>query len=299
MAAARAWIFGGSALLSLVAAPALAQPPADAGKAAMAQQCNAAYEKAQVLRKARKLRAARDELLLCSQSKCPGVIAADCGPWLREVESGLPSVVVVARDPSGADVPAVKVYVDGVLLTYRLSGTPIDVDPGEHTFAFEPERGQRVEQTVLVNMGEKNRLLQVTIRGDGAAAPAPAGPAKPGEAPKDEGKKGSFVPGIVVGALGLASLGVSFGMYFSAKSSLDQLRGSCAPHCAQADVDSVRTKGIVSDVTFGVGLAGIGAGVLMMILMRPTEKAATGALVPTPVLAPLPGGGLAGIAARF
>jgi hypothetical protein len=271
--------------------------PARAADPAVVQQCIAAYDKAQVLRRARKLTAARDELVVCSQSKCPGATTADCGPWLREVESTLPSIVVVARDASGNDIPAVKVTVDGVVLTARLSGTPLDVDPGEHQFTFEPELGQRVEQRLLINVGEKNRLVQVVIRPDAPAV------GKPATAAPASGQRGSLVPGIVVGAIGLASLGASFGLYFSAKSGADNLRATCAPHCDPADVSSLRTRGIVSDVTFGVGLAGLGAGVLM-ILLRPTEKPAAaapavGLVRPTLLFAPIPGGAVTGLTARF
>ena len=35
--------------------------------------------------------------------------------------------------------------------------------PGEHTFTFEPEHGARSEQTLLINVGEKNRPVQVLV----------------------------------------------------------------------------------------------------------------------------------------
>src|SRR5437764_301792 len=101
--AVRAWIYGGSALLgiALTALSVRARAEVVTKGPVTAQQCNSSYEKAQVLRRARKLRAARDELLFCSQSGCPGAITTDCGPWLKEVEGGMPSVVIVARDASG------------------------------------------------------------------------------------------------------------------------------------------------------------------------------------------------------
>jgi len=293
-ARSRIWTTG----LAVLALSTLVAPrPAQADGPVTPQQCSAAYDHAQVLRRDRKLRAAREQLVLCSQSKCPGVITADCGPWLREVEGGLPSVVFVARDAAGNDVPALKVSMDGTALTSRLSGDPLDVDPGEHTFTLEPEHGSAVTLKLLINMGEKNRLVQVAIREPAAAAPPPVEPA-----PASGTKRGSLVPGIVVGALGLASLGASIGLYVSANSGIDGLRTTCAPHCNPDDVSTLRTRGVISDVAFGVGIAALG-GAGLMILLRPTEKAdapahelAAGARL---ILAPTAGGGIGGIAARF
>jgi hypothetical protein len=291
--APRAGVLGGWTAFALTA---LTLTSARAEVSATARTCSAAYDKAQVLRRARQLRAAREELLVCSQSKCPAVITADCGPWLREVESGMPSIVVVARDAAGNDVVAVKVWIDGVLLTSRLTGAAFDVDPGSHTLTLKPEDGQRVEQSLLVNMGEKNRVIQVSIRPDATPGRAPEAP--------DAGapRKGSLVPGIVVGSLGVVSLGVSLGLYLSAKSALDGLKSSCAPHCSTSQVEPIRTKALISDITWGVGAAALGAGVLMMILMRPSaDKATTGGRAPwvTPVVALLPGGGFAGFISRL
>ncbi len=293
LGAARAWIFVVAATVALEASPARAEEPVTP------QRCNAAYERAQVFRRDRKLVAARESLLLCSQPRCPAAINTDCGPWLREVESGMPSVVFVARDASGKDVPAVKVSVEGVVLATRLGGSAIEVDPGERTFVFEPERGKRIEQKLVINMGEKNRLVQVAIL-DNAAAPEPASPSSTTVTPPPgEGEKGSLLPAIVVGGLGVAALGASFGVYFDAKSGVDKLRDTCAPSCPKADVDSVRTKGIISDVAFGVGLAGLGAAGLM-ILLRSSAKPVTPASAGLQwTVAPTSGGAAAGLTGRF
>lgn len=297
LGAARAWIFGVTTTITLGAAPALADEPVTP------QRCNAAYERAQVMRRDRKLVAARESLLVCSQAKCPAAITADCGPWLREVESTMPTVVFVTRDAAGHDVPAVKVSVEGVVLATRLGGSAIEVDPGERTFVFEPEHGKRVELKLVINTGEKNRLVPVTIV-ESVADPVPLSAASTASTTAPivpaSGERGSLVPAIVVGGLGLASLGASLGIYLDAKSGTDKLRDTCAPNCPKADVDSLRTKGIISDVTFGVGLAGLGVAGLMIVLRapaRPAAPSATGLLQWT--VAPTTGGATAGLTGRF
>jgi hypothetical protein len=266
------------------------------------QRCNAAYELAQVMRRDHKLVAAREALLTCSQPKCPGAIVQDCGPWLREVESGMPSVVFVARDATGKDVPAVKVSVEGTVLATRLGGSALAVDPGERTFTFEPEHGKRVDLKLIVNMGEKNRLVVVTIA-DEVAAPATTSttsPTLPTPPPPAEGERGSLVPAIVVGGLGVAALGASLGIYLDAKGGLNKLRDTCAPTCATADVDSLKTKGILSDVAFGVGLAGLGAAGVMILLRAPAKAATPAATTGLQwTLTPTAGGAAAGLSGRF
>ncbi len=84
--------------------------------------CASAYEKAQYLRRDKKLRAAHKELLVCSQSTCPAAVVGDCTQWLSEVEKGTPTVVFDARDPKGQSLADVKVYMDGELLQNKLDG---------------------------------------------------------------------------------------------------------------------------------------------------------------------------------
>ena len=77
-------------------------------------ECLSRYEEAQVARRERRLLASRAALRICSGAACPSAIRADCVDWLDQVSHSLPSVVVTAR-ARGADVLAVKVFIDGKL----------------------------------------------------------------------------------------------------------------------------------------------------------------------------------------
>ncbi|XXT24056.1 hypothetical protein WME94_21185 [Sorangium sp. So ce429] len=155
-----------AAALSLVAVEARAQPSKRA--------CAAAYERAQGLRRDGKLIAAREALIACSQPTCPAAAVADCGPWLAEVEKSLPSVVIAARDAGGRERLDVRVLVDGRLLAAALDGKALPVDPGPHTFRYEPAGGPAVEERVLIREGEKNRAITVIL-----GAPPAGGPSSP------------------------------------------------------------------------------------------------------------------------
>ncbi|WP_437627850.1 hypothetical protein [Sorangium sp. So ce1151] len=165
-----------AAALSLAGIDARAQPSKRA--------CAAAYERAQGLRRDGKLIAAREALIACSQPTCPAAAVADCGPWLAEVEKSLPSVVIAARDAGGRERLDVRVFVDGRLLAAALDGKALPVDPGPHTFRYEPAGGPAVEERVLIREGEKNRAITVILGAPpGGAPPSPrpiAAPAAPG-----------------------------------------------------------------------------------------------------------------------
>src|SRR5688572_8088699 len=93
--------------------------------------CNTAADQAQQLRDEGKYRRAREQLLICARDVCPTPIKRDCLEWLAQVESTAPTVVFAARD-STKDLSEVKVSVDGVAVTDRLDGKPVQMDLGKH-----------------------------------------------------------------------------------------------------------------------------------------------------------------------
>src|SRR5262245_34160024 len=86
--------------------------PADAARVDK-KTCIASSESGQKLRHDGKLRAAREQLLVCARPECPAVIRQDCAQFLNEVASSTPSVVIAARDTNGKETLAVKVTIDG------------------------------------------------------------------------------------------------------------------------------------------------------------------------------------------
>jgi hypothetical protein len=66
-------------------------------------------------------------------------------------------------------------------------------------------------------------------------------------------------------ASGVALLALAGGAYLGLQGTreADQMRGTCAPDCAKADVDAARTKLVAANVSLGVG---IGAAAVAAIL---------------------------------
>jgi hypothetical protein len=275
---------GAACAAVLLAAPggaALAGGPADAGPEA----CFSASEDGQRLRDEGKLIAARERFIACGREACPAVVRADCAGWLADVERRLPSIVLAAQGPDGRDLTGVRVTLDGAPLAAGVDGKAIGVDPGEHRVRFERDGGPPVEQRIVVREGDKLRKVSARF-GDSPPAPAPA-------PPPDDG-------GVPVLPIALAGVAVAGGVAFavlglSAKGDADDLRATCAPRCAEADVDAARAKMIGADVALGVGALALGGAALAWLLRSPPREPPAAALLVTPAL----GGAAVGVTGRF
>jgi hypothetical protein len=233
------------------------------------QACVSAYEKAQQLRGEAKLRAARDQLLVCSRAECPALVRQDCSQWMGEVQNALPSVVIAARDGAGHDVLAVRVSIDGVVVTETLDGKPIPVDPGPHKVKYETAGSAPIEEQVLVREGERNRPLTVSFaRGDARADNRRE--ERRGGTPDD--KPGPPIVAYTLIGVGVIALGSALVLDLVANSDATTLRDTCKPNCSQSAVDAVQTKYVAAGVSLGVGIVAVGVGTVLL-LTRPRAKA--------------------------
>lgn len=228
-----------------------------------ALDCPSASEEGQRLRDKNRWLEAREMFRACSIDKCPKVVRRDCSKWLAELDESLPSIVVAAQDASGADLQGVRVQADGRTIASRLDGSPIAVDPGEHTFTFEAEGYRTITQKIVMHVSEKNRLVRVTlVSTTQAAKPEPATP-KSAEPAKTSG--GAPVLAYVAGGIGVLALG-SFAYFgLTSKKDLTDLRATCAPYCEQGQLDDVKSKMLVADVSLGVGIVALGVATILFL----------------------------------
>jgi hypothetical protein len=252
--------------------------------------CVEAYEEGQKQRASGSLKASLDLFRVCAEPDCPTATKKDCAIWVAEVEASLPTVVLGAVDGDGNDLVDVRVKVDGQPLVSRLDGKALALDPGKRVLVFERDGAPPLTREVVVKQGEKDRKIEVAWTAVGKKDETEA-----------EGGGIAISPGVwVLGGIGLAGLtvfGVFGGLALSEKSDAKE---TCAPTCSDSAVSSIRTKLIVADVSLAVGIASLGAAVVLGVVSavdgggEGEKKAAWSVFV-----GPTEGGALGGLSASF
>jgi hypothetical protein len=285
--------------LASCAATVLAGGPAAAEPADKAD-CATTYERSQELRAAGKMREAGETLVRCADPTCPRFIQNDCTQWLVEVQRDMPTVVFAVKDERGSESTRVKVSLDGEVIATELDGRAIAVNPGMHTFRFEIEGASSIERSYVIRQGQKARFLEVSFAPSGGdlpeespyrAAPQPE-PVRE-EAPKVEQNPNEWLRPYSYAAAGVGVLGfVGFvALGASGKASEQKLRETCVDRCDPDDVDSIRTRYVLADISLGVGIVGLGTGVALYLLSQPRSDTTMGSSGRRTVLDVRPGPG--------
>jgi hypothetical protein len=213
-------------------------------------------------------------------------VRKDCAKWLPEVEEAVPTVVVAAHDYQGGDLAAVTVTVDDQPFATTLDGKALPIDPGPHTFKYQTQGAAPLTQTVIVRSGEKNRIIKVDF------------PPPPGKEPKPEQKpvekqpppkdNGAPIGAYVLGGIGVVAIGGFAFFGVTGKNDLDNLKkSSCVPFCPTSQLDDVKTKLLVADISLGVGVLALGGATILFLTHGSGETKKETAIR----VAPTPGGG--------
>jgi hypothetical protein len=190
---------------------------------------------------------------------------------MREVLDMLPTVVFAAKDRKGRDLTAVRVALDGRRVTDELDGKAVAVDPGVHHVRYEAKDAPPVFDQIVVRQGEKNRLFTITV--PIPADPAPAAPTA--RRPQPPETRSPPFAALAVGGLGLALGGLGLWLLVDSNADARELRDTCAPRCAQADVDAVSDQRLLSGVAFAAGGVALVASVVLL-LTRGTGSSSSG-----------------------
>jgi hypothetical protein len=173
--------------------------------------------------------------------------------------------------PRSALVEGLAVTVDGAPMDRGAWGTPLPIDPGEHSAVATAPAHERWEQKVTVKEGE-SRTITVPPLVPVAAPPPP--------------KTTSWTLPVGLGALGLGVVALGAGTYFGARAvSLgSEARVGCPDHLCSpqgfAAFNDGRSAATAADVLLGVGAGFAAGGALLWILGRPAD--------PPPSSAPRP-----------
>lgn len=246
------------------------------------EQCVDAHSRAQDVREQGKLSLARKLFLTCAQASCPPAVQADCARLADDLTNLQPTIVLVARDGNGNDLPNTSVYIDGALIVTALDGKPVDVDPGTHTVRFT-NGGKDEIVTVVIGSGEKTRTVAARFGSPAPIAPQRAGalPLVDREAPVRTPRSRTTHPGgamvIAIAGGGIALIGGAVAFY-----GASQIPDSCSlstHECAAPPGDPVFARAAsgtrtmnIGIVTGAVGVAALAGGLVWYFAGAKTTK---------------------------
>lgn len=251
-------------------------------EAASKEECVDIHSRGQDLKDRGQIVRARQMFLSCAQSSCPSLVQSDCARLGEEVERIVPTVSFSARDTAATDLPNTSVYVDDILLASRLDeGKSYDLDPGKHIVRYVHEGKETIVRVVL-NQGEKGRVLLATFaEGEGARK----SPEPPSEAvPK---RSRSALP-LVVAGLGTAAA-VTGGVLFAVGAnkvpdSCDFATRACAAPPNDPSFTQASNGASLANIGLGVGIGGavVLATSLVWYFVQPSGSNSQQARVPQP-----------------
>jgi hypothetical protein len=134
------------------------------GKMDTKKACGGAYKSAKEAQQANHLREAQVLLQSCVKATCSAFVKQGCLTRYNQLENDIPTIVPVVTDEAGAAVVDVQVKVDGELLTSKLDGRALAVDPGNHEITFANEGGAVIAtEKVMILQGQRNRSIAIAI----------------------------------------------------------------------------------------------------------------------------------------
>ncbi|WP_437282033.1 hypothetical protein WME90_16170 [Sorangium sp. So ce375] len=197
-------------------------------------------------------------------------VSAHVGARIDDLEARIPKLAI--RRGEGA--LTATILLDGAALGASEMSADIPVDPGPHVISARI--GDREVAREIVTLEERDaKTVEITIA-DPPAAPQPASPLPGGakaEAPPTgaPAPRPSKVPGLVVLGAGIASGavgGVFLGLRAGTLSDLDARCGgdrSCPPS-ARPVAERGRLYTGVAEAAIGLGVAGVAAGITLLVL---------------------------------
>jgi hypothetical protein len=170
------------------------------------------------------------------------------------------------------------IRADGALVT---AGRAMRVDIGEHQVQIETPDGKTRAQPYVASAGEK-RTVDLELPGSIAASPYATPTPVPTPAPDRGPDRTAVYLAATVGGVGVV-IGSIAGILAIAKKSVVDLhcRGTACDAKGKEAADAGATLGTISTVGFGVGLAGLAAAGVLLLLEPSTSKTTTAGVEPT------------------
>jgi hypothetical protein len=246
--------------MSALVSDAHAQGAAQPAPPSTSQACIDAHVEAQRARKRGALRLAREKLLSCAQSSCPGLVSNDCTAWLSEVEASVPSIVLAVVDAEGRDLVEVAVSANGQRWLERIDGKATALDPGSYELTFSARGYTPLKVALTVRQAEKDRLIRVQLARDPSAEPS---------------RGGVPVLSYVLGGVAIAGFGTFVYFGVRGQDEYDEAERTCGTACSDDQVADGKLAWIVADIGLGVGLASAAAATILYLVSQQDDDAET------------------------
>jgi len=191
---------------------------------------------------------------------------------VEDVRHRLPRLKVTLIGVASGDV--VQVSMDDRPTPDALLGVARPTNPGRHRIEARVAGQLRATRELAMIEGESYQV-ELDVR---PAQPAPKAVVAPPVA------QSSFASSVLTSrktwgyvGLGVGALGLGIGTYtgLSAlhhKSSLDSACNPTCPRSSADDIDSFRSNRTISYVSFGVGIAAVATGVVLLTLGKPGQE---------------------------
>ncbi|MEO8902580.1 MAG: hypothetical protein ABI488_11330 [Polyangiaceae bacterium] len=189
---------------------------------------------------------------------------------VEEVRARLPRLKLTVVGVTKAD--AAQVSIDAKPTPPALLGVERPVNPGEHHFVVQVAGKTRATRDLTVVEGQS---YQVELD---ARAVAPAGPLTTADVPAEHPSSGlNSRRTLAYVALGVGAVGLGVGTYTGlvALHHKRDLDSACHPDCPRSsagELSSWRSNRTISWLSYGVGIAAAGAGVLLLTLGSPGHE---------------------------
>jgi hypothetical protein len=227
-----------------------------------AKQCVAQNNDGAQKRDEHHLLASRDAYRACvAESECPEVVRAECDAALADVKTAIPTLLVAVVDEHQHDISGATLTLDGKSIA--LDGSTMEVDPGSHELVATSGALTSHLQVIAIE-SDVNRRVEIVL----AAPHADTGDngTQASVAPPPHRSK---VPAYVLGGVGVVAA-ASFGYFaLSGHSDMGPL-DACKPNCTTDQVQRVRTKYLIADISLGVSLVAL-ASAGYWLLSAPKE----------------------------
>lgn len=203
---------------------------------------------------------------------------------VEEVRARLPRLKLTVLGTTHGD--GAQVTIDDKPTPEVLLGVERPVDPGVHHFAVHVAGQTRAERDLTVAEGQSYQV-ELDARATEPTAKPAVGPVAPPQSQVSSSSSSRKTLGYV--GLGIGAVGLGIGTYTGLvalhhKSNLDSVCHPGCPESSASDIDSWRSNRTVSWLSYGVGIAAAGAGVLLLTLGKPNDEHVAVRAVPNGIL---------------